>query len=178
MYLLGPCTTEDMHSKCMRRWFDINVDQPYEHRIHVEVTFDARVVDDDDKLNEVLDIPYGREPYWIIASPLPDGTVLVDTTDFYHTEEAAQAAFAIRLAGQAQEIQAISDSKLLGLLRSDTQLNRARVRFSSAAAEIEQDAMQRRPSSPIDIRKMEFAAVARILAEFGIIPEIPTISEG
>ena len=53
MYLLGPCTTEDMHSKCMRRWFDINVDQPYEHRIHVEVTFDARVVDDDDKLNEV-----------------------------------------------------------------------------------------------------------------------------
>ena len=52
-------------------------------------------------------------------------------------------------------------------MRSDTPLNRARVAFSGAAAAIEQAAMQRRPPGSIEVRRMEFEAVGKILAAAG-----------
>ncbi len=49
-----------------------------------------------------------------------------------------------------------------------TPFAKARLAFSSAAAGIEQACAQRVPASPIEVRRMEFAAVERILAAFGL----------
>ncbi len=48
-------------------------------------------------------------------------------------------------------------------MRDNTRFNQLRTIFSSEAARIEQDALQRKPSGPVDVRIMEFAAVMRIL---------------
>lgn len=49
-------------------------------------------------------------------------------------------------------------------LGRDTPLNRARKKFSSWCARIEQAGQQHAPLSPIELRRMEFEAVKEILA--------------
>lgn len=58
----------------------------------------------------------------------------------------------------------MTDQEVMEALRSDTALNRARRVFSSERGRIEQAGMQRNPLSPIDMRRMEFEAVQRIIA--------------
>ncbi len=58
----------------------------------------------------------------------------------------------------------MTDQEVMEALRSDTALNRARAVFSSECGKIEQAVMQRRPAGPIEIRRMEFEAVKRIIA--------------
>lgn len=58
----------------------------------------------------------------------------------------------------------MTDKEVMEALRADTALNRARAVFSSECAKIEQAGMQRRPAGPIEIRRMEFEAVKRIIA--------------
>ena len=66
----------------------------------------------------------------------------------------------------------MTDQEVMAALRSETPLNAARRVFSSACGEIEQAGQQRRPASPILIRRMEFEAVRRIAAALGIqVPE-------
>jgi hypothetical protein len=65
-----------------------------------------------------------------------------------------------------------NDAETTAALREDTPLNRARREFSSACARIEQEGMQRRPAGIIEIRRMEFEAVAAIVAALGL--EMPS----
>jgi hypothetical protein len=54
-------------------------------------------------------------------------------------------------------------------MREDTPLNKARRVFSFACAAIEQASNQRLPASSIQIKRLEFEAVRKIVAVFGII---------
>jgi len=56
-----------------------------------------------------------------------------------------------------------TDEEVMAELRADTPLNRARCVFSGFAARIEQEAMQRKPADPIEIRRIEFEAVEAIV---------------
>jgi hypothetical protein len=58
----------------------------------------------------------------------------------------------------------MTDEELMTELRSDSALNKARQLFSSWRARIETAGAQRRPLSPVEMRKMEFAAVRAIAA--------------
>jgi hypothetical protein len=58
----------------------------------------------------------------------------------------------------------MTDAEVMEALRADTPLNRARQKFSSAYAKIEQAALQRKPPGPVEIRRMEFEAVKAIEA--------------
>ena len=49
--------------------------------------------------------------------------------------------------------------------RENTPLNQVMVKLLSEALRLEQDGMQRRPSSPIEVRAMMLDGVERILAE-------------
>lgn len=60
----------------------------------------------------------------------------------------------------------MSNEEVMAELRSDTPLNRARAIFSSEYGRIEQAGQQRNPPGPIEIRRMEFEAVERIIAAF------------
>jgi hypothetical protein len=60
------------------------------------------------------------------------------------------------------------DNATMALLRSEGPLQEARRIFSSYSARIEQAGEQRRPSSIIEIRRMEFEAVAEIAAALGM----------
>lgn len=60
-----------------------------------------------------------------------------------------------------------TNAQVMTELRSDTPLNRARAQFSSYAARIEQEANQRDPAGPIELRRIEFEAVEAILAAYG-----------
>lgn len=62
----------------------------------------------------------------------------------------------------------MTDAEVLEAMRADTSLNRARRVFSGECGRIEQAEMQRRPASPIEIRRMEFEAVRKIAAALGI----------
>lgn len=62
----------------------------------------------------------------------------------------------------------MSDAQVMTALRSATTLNRARQRFSSSVGAMEQAASQRRPPGPIEVRRMEFEAVAEIAAALGV----------
>lgn len=56
----------------------------------------------------------------------------------------------------------MTDDEVMALIKGDSPLNKARQIFSSYSAMIEQDQMQRRPSGPIEILRMQFEAVQRI----------------
>jgi len=56
----------------------------------------------------------------------------------------------------------MTDNEVIELLRGDSPLNKARQIFSSYYGMIEQDQMQRNPSGPIDILKIQFEAVQKI----------------
>lgn len=62
----------------------------------------------------------------------------------------------------------MTDQEVMAALRADTPMNRARGIFSSAAAGIEQENLQRRPAGPIEVRRMEFEAVQKIAAALGV----------
>ena len=61
-----------------------------------------------------------------------------------------------------------TDEQVVAALRDDTPLNKARQKFSSWSAKIEQAGQQRRPLGPIEMRRMEFEAVQAIAAELGM----------
>lgn len=66
----------------------------------------------------------------------------------------------------------VDDAQTSAALRLDTPLNRARAQFSHACGRIEQAGQQRRPAGIIEIRRMEFEAVAAIAKALGV--EIPS----
>ena len=53
----------------------------------------------------------------------------------------------------------MTDDEVMAELRSDSVLNKARSAFSGWSGKIEQAMAQRRPISPIEMRRMEFEAV-------------------
>lgn len=63
----------------------------------------------------------------------------------------------------------MTDEEVMTRLNSNTPWNKARQKFSNACAHIEQESQQRTPLSPIEIRRMEFFAVAEIAKEFGVL---------
>lgn len=177
MFLIGPCTVTEYHSKCLRRWFHLDVELPYQHTIHTHVDMIDAFHSDDD-LNEALHVPFGDAPFWIIARNSDDhDSLAVAVTDFFADEAAARAEFARRLQSFEANVLALDNGETLSLLRSDIPFNRARRRFSAATAEAEQACQQRTPLSPIEIRQHEFTAVARIAAEFGFLPALPETPE-
>lgn len=64
-----------------------------------------------------------------------------------------------------------TDAEVLAELRSDSPLNRARAQFSHGSARIEQAGQQRTPLTPIEMRRMEFEAVERIIEAYGSAPQ-------
>lgn len=62
----------------------------------------------------------------------------------------------------------MSNEEVMTYLRGDSLLNRVRAAFSSEWATMEQASMQRRPPTPIEVRRMEFEAVQRIAAVLGV----------
>lgn len=57
----------------------------------------------------------------------------------------------------------MTDAECVALLRGNSKLNQARQVFSSYSARIEQAQAQRNPIGPIEMRKLEFEAVERIV---------------
>lgn len=60
----------------------------------------------------------------------------------------------------------LSDEGVIQLLQSDSPLNKARKEFSHGAARIEQAGQQRTPLSPVEMRRMEFEVVEKIIAAY------------
>ena len=60
----------------------------------------------------------------------------------------------------------MTDEEVIAELRSDSPLNKARQQFRSWSVRIEWEGQQRRPLSPIEMRRMEFEAVQAIVAAF------------
>jgi hypothetical protein len=69
-------------------------------------------------------------------------------------------------AGGSHVSNRLSDDQVMELLRGDSPLNRARREFSSASGRIEQAGQQRRALTAIEMRRMEFEAVQKILGAF------------
>lgn len=65
----------------------------------------------------------------------------------------------------------LTDKEVLALLRSDTAVNRARKVLSGYLGHFEQQALQAHSTSPIDVRREEFEAIAKIIEAAGI-PEV------
>jgi hypothetical protein len=57
----------------------------------------------------------------------------------------------------------MTDEEVMLELRSDSSLNKARREFSSARSCIEQAGQQRKGLNPVDMRRMEFEAVRKII---------------
>lgn len=65
----------------------------------------------------------------------------------------------------------MTDVEVIAALRDDCSTrNRARQQFSSWSAKIEQAWQQRKPLSPIELRRMEFEAVDEIAAALRLKP--------
>lgn len=65
-------------------------------------------------------------------------------------------------------IDRLADAEVIAELKTTSLLNRARRQFSSWSAKIEQAQQQRRPLTPIEMRRMEFDAVRAIAKELGV----------
>jgi hypothetical protein len=59
-----------------------------------------------------------------------------------------------------------TDEEVMELLKGNSSLNRARQQFSSGCGRIDQAGHQRQPLCPIEMRRMEFEAVEKILAAY------------
>jgi len=74
------------------------------------------------------------------------------------------------------DIRKMTDDEVLANMRGQTPLDKARRSLSGACARIEQAGSQRAPLAPIDLRRMEFEAVAEIAAALanvpGLLPEM------
>ncbi len=62
----------------------------------------------------------------------------------------------------------MTQDEVLAELKTDSLFNKARREFSSASAKIEQASQQRTSLAPVDMRRMEFKAVEKILAIYGV----------
>lgn len=60
----------------------------------------------------------------------------------------------------------MTDEQMLALLKGDSPFNRARQQFSNWSGKIDQSQRQRQALSPIEMRKMEFAAVEAIVTAY------------
>jgi hypothetical protein len=69
---------------------------------------------------------------------------------------------------------ALTDLDMLAEPQDRGPFHEARRVFSSASAGIEQACAQRVPASPLQVRRMEFAAVEGILAAFGLVVDPAT----
>jgi len=63
-----------------------------------------------------------------------------------------------------------TDEEVMELLKGSSQLNKARAIFSHEWARLEQAGMQRSPPGPIEVRRMEFEAVEKIIAAYNAQP--------
>jgi hypothetical protein len=63
----------------------------------------------------------------------------------------------------------LTDDEVMRELRSESSLNKARRLFSNWSGRIEQVQAQRRPISPIEMRRMEFQAVREIAEALGAV---------
>ena len=63
------------------------------------------------------------------------------------------------------------DISTMALLKGEGPFQEARKLFSSHSARIEQSQQQRRPSSPIEVRRMEFEAVVAIAKALGVLKD-------
>jgi hypothetical protein len=64
-----------------------------------------------------------------------------------------------------------SDEEIISLLKSECAFNKARREFSSARVRIERISAQRSGLSPIEMRRMEFEAVERIVEAWADVVE-------
>lgn len=64
----------------------------------------------------------------------------------------------------------MTDEEVVAELLRDTKLNRARRAYSASIAQLEQAMMQRRRPGPIEMRRMEFEAVKKIVEAFEATP--------
>jgi hypothetical protein len=62
----------------------------------------------------------------------------------------------------------MTDDEVMAELGTRSALDKARIEFSSWSARIEQAGQQRKPLSPIEMRRMEFEAVRAIAAVLGV----------
>lgn len=62
----------------------------------------------------------------------------------------------------------MTDAEVIAEIRTTSPLNRARRAFSDWSAKIEQAGQQRKPLTPIEMRRMEFEAVKAIARELEI----------
>ena len=62
----------------------------------------------------------------------------------------------------------MTDGQVITELRTTSSLNRARRQFSNWSGKIEQAGAQRKPLTPIEMRRMEFDAVRAIAKELGV----------
>jgi hypothetical protein len=79
---------------------------------------------------------------------------------FPNTEDGFKAAVAA--CGRSK----ITNEQVVAALREETPLNKARRQFSNWSAKIEQAGMQRKPPTPIEMRRMEFEAAKAIVEAF------------
>jgi len=66
----------------------------------------------------------------------------------------------------------MSDEDVLREMRSESALNQARKEFAAGSARIEQVLSQRSGPTAIQLRRMEFEIVRKILGLFGVKPEL------
>jgi hypothetical protein len=85
-----------------------------------------------------------------------------DVTHFERGFDHAAGGYTIAVRDRMDKM--MTDEWVLAELRSDSRLNAARKEFSAACGRIEQAYAQRKPPSPIEVRRMEFDAVTRIVA--------------
>ena len=62
----------------------------------------------------------------------------------------------------------LSDEQVMLLLKSDALINRARKEFSNNCGLLDQAGRQRKPLTPIEMRRMEFEAVMKIASVLGV----------
>ena len=67
--------------------------------------------------------------------------------------------------------QRMTDDEVMHHIRNDTLFNKARAQFHYGCGRIDQASAQRRPAGPVEIRRMEFEAVLKILDALGL--ELP-----
>jgi len=66
-----------------------------------------------------------------------------------------------------------TDAEVMKELQEDTPLNRARREFSSWSAKIQQASEQRKPLTPINLRRMEFEATEAIIKAYAKSHPLP-----
>lgn len=69
----------------------------------------------------------------------------------------------------------MTDEELMDHLKNDTALNKVRTVLSGVIGAADQAGQQRRPQTPVEVRKQEFAGVEKILdaaVEAGLVTRV------